>query len=382
MGLSLARTKNTTPRACQNMIRLLSLAFPVLLGLSACGESNDAPNPTTSETPSAQAGTAGDTAPENTASAAAAAANAEADGAAPGEAMTPDDAPAGADAGTGDAGAPAEADAATTRQAATPETAPSGGEAWAALDEVIAADNRPAEDTGRDQWRHPRETLEFFGIGPSGAIAEIWPGGGYYARTLAPWIAEEGGTYYAIHPAAMRSQEGEEYRETFEAAFAGPVFGEIHHGGLSAESESLVGETGVLDAVLTFRNVHNWMGRGFEQKAFNDFYAALKPGGVLGVVEHRAPEGGAPDILGSDGYVPTSYVKTLAGEAGFEFVAESEINANPEDDAAHPMGVWTLKPTRRSPEPGTPEAEDFDRAEYDAIGESDRMTLLFRKPEA
>lgn len=361
------------------MIRILSLALPVLLGLSACGDSNGAgpdPSPESSsaqtqtpasipaetaqdDAPAEQAGEPGPQQEEATADAAPAADTREESGAA-----------AAANTGVGE-------EAAASEQAGT--AAESGS--WAALEAVIAGEARPAEDKERDQWRHPRQTLEFFGVDPSGAIAEIWPGGGYYARILAPWIAEEGGTYYAIHPAAMQSQEGGEYRETFEAAFADPVFGDIHHGGLSAESESLVGETGALDAVLTFRNVHNWMGRGFEQKAFNDFYAALKPGGILGVVEHRAPEGGAPDILGSDGYVPTSYVKALAEEAGFEFVAESEINANPNDDASHPMGVWTLKPTRRSPEPGTPEAEGFDRAEYDAIGESDRMTLLFRKPE-
>lgn len=364
------------------MIRLLSLALPVLLGLAACGDSGSAgPEPSPEPSPAqtrAPAGPAAETAQDE------ASAEPAAEPAAQPDEAAADAAPAAPAADTPDQGeAAAAADAGAGEEPATADQAARAaqGEAWAALEAAIAAETRPAEDKDRDQWRHPRETLEFFGVDPSGAIAEVWPGGGYYARILAPWIAQAGGSYYAIHPAAMRSAEGEEYRETFEAAFTDPAFGDIQHGGLSAESASLVGETGVLDAVLTFRNVHNWMGRGFEQKAFDDFYAALKPGGILGVVEHRAPEGGAPDILGSDGYVPTSYVKTLAEAAGFEFVAESEINANPKDDASHPMGVWTLKPTRRSPEPGTPEAEGFDRAEYDAIGESDRMTLLFRKPE-
>ena len=136
------------------------------------------------------------------------------------------------------------------------------------------------------------------------------------------------------------------------------------------------------DIILTFRNVHNWMGEGFAPKAFSEFYNALKPGGILGVVEHRLPEAALQDPRGATGYVQESYVKALAADAGFEFVAASEINANPRDTADHPMGVWTLPPRSRVPDPDSPEAVDFNAELYKNIGESDRMTLKFRKPGA
>lgn len=278
----------------------------------------------------------------------------------------------------GDQSATANQDSDEADAAATAEATDSAG-SYENLSAVAAAPWRPEEDSARDEWRHPAETLEFFGVDPSGAVAEVWPGRGYYARILAPWIAANGGTYYAIHPADMSTDDGADERQAFEAAFPDDVFGDIHHGSLTGESGQLVDNPASLDAVLTFRNVHNWVGRGFDQKAFNDFYAALKPGGVLGVVEHRLPSGQS-DIRASSGYVAVEYVRSLADEAGFEFVEASEINANPADTADHPFGVWTLPPSRRSPEPGSPEAENFDRAAFDAIGESDRMTLLFRKP--
>ena len=138
---------------------------------------------------------------------------------------------------------------------------------------------------------------------------------------------------------------------------------------------------GDADLVLSFRNVHNWMGAGYAEKAFADFYAALKPGGVLGIVEHRLPESREQDPKASTGYVQASYIKTLASEAGFEFVQASEVNANPKDTADHPYGVWTLPPRSRTPEEGDPEAANFDAQKYLDIGESDRLTLKFRKPE-
>jgi len=136
-----------------------------------------------------------------------------------------------------------------------------------------------------------------------------------------------------------------------------------------------------VDTILTFRNVHNWMGGGYADKAFEDFYAALKPGGILGVVEHRLPETREQDPTGRTGYVQESYMKDMAERAGFEFVASSEINANPLDTADHPMGVWTLPPRSLAPKEGSPEAADFDAAAYANIGESDRATLKFRKPK-
>jgi predicted methyltransferase len=136
------------------------------------------------------------------------------------------------------------------------------------------------------------------------------------------------------------------------------------------------------DLVLFLRNLHNWMAAGLAEKAFRDAFAALKPGGVLGVEEHRADPAAVPDVMASSGYVPQAYGVRLAQEAGFALAAASEINANPKDDHNHPFGVWTLPPVRRASPRGQPADPTFDHAKYDAIGESDRMTLKFVKPAA
>ncbi len=258
-----------------------------------------------------------------------------------------------------------------------PQTAAQEAEADS-LAAAVAGEWRPAADTERDVWRHPAETLAFLGVDPSGSIAEIDPIGGYYARILIPWISAHGGQYTAV--VGEVDEENPELRDQLDAlaADAGGTL-EVAWGELSAESEGIA-PPGSLDAVVTFRNVHNWAFEGFAEKAFTDFYAALKPGGTLGVVEHRLPEDSPIENPGNNGYMRQSYVISLAEAAGFELEATSEVNANPADTADHPVGVWTLAPTRASPRPGGPEAEGFDRAAYDAIGESDRMTLRFRKP--
>jgi len=138
---------------------------------------------------------------------------------------------------------------------------------------------------------------------------------------------------------------------------------------------------GSADIVISRRNVHNWMGGGYSDQAFSEFYAALKPGGILGIVEHRLPETMEQDPRGRTGYVQESYMKDMAARAGFEFVGSSEVNANPKDTADHPYGVWTLPPRSKTPDADTPEAADFDAAKYKKIGESDRATLKFRKPK-
>lgn len=252
-------------------------------------------------------------------------------------------------------------------------------EAAGALAEAVAGAQRPAEDVARDVWRHPAETLAFYGVDPSGAVAEIDPIGGYYARILVPWISANGGGYVAV--TGEVDEENTELHDQIMglAADAGgtltPRFAAL------GPDSGPIAPAGTLDAVVTFRNVHNWLAAGFADKAFADFHAALKPGGVLGLVEHRLPEDSALPNTGQTGYVRQSYVIALAEAAGFELEATSELNANPADDADHAVGVWTLPPTRATPRPGTPQAEGFDRAAEDAVGESDRMTLRFRKPE-
>lgn len=249
--------------------------------------------------------------------------------------------------------------------------------------ETVLAGEWRGDRGDRDSARNPAATLEFLDIDPSGTIIEIWPGGGWYADILAPWVHANGGTFVAAH---FPETTASEYRQRSRAAFIDryadeTVFGTIAMAGFDDTTGALV-EAGSADAVLTFRNVHNWMMNGFSEKAFADFYAALRPGGVLGVVEHRLPSTREQDPQASSGYVQQAYVIALAEEAGFELIGSSEINANPADTADHPFGVWTLPPVRRDAPRGEEPAADWDRTPYDAIGESDRMTLLFRKPEA
>jgi len=252
--------------------------------------------------------------------------------------------------------------------------APDNGALLAA---AIAGEQRSDEDRARDEWRHPKETLEFFGVEPSMTVVEIWPGGGWYAKILAPFLKSESGLYYAAHVDPAASERSAERVAQFKSDFGdADIYGDVRVTALGADD---IAPEGSADVVLTFRNVHNWMSAGKAQDYFNSFYAALKPGGILGVVEHRAAES-ADEKDGSSGYVKESTVKALAAAAGFEFAEASEINANPADTKDHPFGVWTLPPVRRSAPSNGMENPDFDRAKYDAIGESDRMTLKFVKP--
>ena len=260
----------------------------------------------------------------------------------------------------------------TALQAAVSE--PAAQAAPTAENAIEAAMENPARseaNKARDIWRHPAETLDFFGLKPGMTVVEISPGGGYYAEILARFAKETGGTYVGT---------GKPVKAVADAS----VYGETTFTPFDAESGPLV-EPGAADMVVTFRNIHNWMSReGMLDKAMADFAAALKPGGVLGVVEHRAdprPETVVDGVAARDGYVSTATVILAAEKAGLVLEAESEINANPKDTKDHPFGVWTLPPVARTSPFGEPANPDFDRAPYDAIGESDRMTLRFRKPE-
>ena len=242
----------------------------------------------------------------------------------------------------------------------------------------IAAHPRRAEQAARDKFRNPVPTLEFFGVEPSMNVGEVW--GGWYTPIIAPYLASGGGTYTAI----LYQEEGSERAQKRNQAFKDKFVGADGMGNVEIASfgknPTPITAPDSLDMVLTFRNVHNWMGGGYADKAFADFYAALKPGGILGVVEHRLPESSVQDPKGRTGYVQESYMKDLAARAGFDFVGSSEVNSNPRDTADHPVGVWTLPPRSRAPKEGSDAAKDFDPALYKNIGESDRATLMFRKP--
>lgn len=248
------------------------------------------------------------------------------------------------------------------------------------LDDVLA-DPRRAEEAKRDQFRNPKETLEFFEVGPGKRVGEIWPG--WYTNATAPYLAANDGQYVAVLYPMGVNERLDQRIEGYKAKYSDTdIYGEIEYAAFLKDSGPILAEgQEPLDVLVTYRNVHNWMGGDYAQDAFNRFYEALAPGGILGVVEHRLPETAEQNPKGQTGYVQESYMKDLAKNAGFEFVASSEINANPRDTADHPFGVWTLQPRSRTPEEGSEEAKDFNAEAYFNIGESDRATLKFRKPE-
>jgi predicted methyltransferase len=240
----------------------------------------------------------------------------------------------------------------------------------AALKTAIDGPQRTEKNRVRDPWRHPAETLAFWGLAPGMTVVEIDPSGGYWTEFLAPYLKATGGRYVA-------AQEGDV--AAFKAHYADPaIWGDIEVVPFEATSGPLVPD-GTADLVFTARNIHDWVGTPQRLgKALADFHAALKPRGILGVEDHRAdPRPMLADA--SNGYVTTAFVKEAVEKAGFRFDGASEINANPKDDKDHPFGVWTLPPTRRTHARGQPTPTGFDPAKYEAIGESDRMTLRFRK---
>ena len=242
----------------------------------------------------------------------------------------------------------------------------------------IIAHPRRGDEALRDQYRHPKETLEFFGVGPGKKVAEIWPG--WYTNVIAPYMKENNGQYVAVLYSQGVSERLDKRIAAYKEKYSDTdVYGEIEYGGFLKDSGAILPANSV-DVLMSFRNVHNWMGGGYADQAFSEFYAALKPGGILGIVEHRLPESAVQNPKGSSGYVQESYMKDLAIRAGFEFVASSEVNANPRDTADHPFGVWTLPPRSRLPKEGSDEAKGFDAELYKNVGESDRATLKFRKP--
>lgn len=244
--------------------------------------------------------------------------------------------------------------------------------ATATLESLITAAHRSPDNIARNAARHPVETLRFFGLEPDMTVLEILPALGWYTEILAPYLAERGRLYVAhfspdgIQPYMPRVLELWEERLVREPE----IFGRVTVRHINPPGEVSVTPPETADLALTFRNVHNWIMADQEHDYFAAFSRALKPGGVLGVVEHRARPGADPASMRTTGYVTEAYVKQIAERAGFVLEAASEINANPRDTTDHPKGVWSLPPFLQS----------GDDARYQAIGESDRMTLKFRKP--
>ncbi|KAF1712350.1 methyltransferase [Pseudoxanthomonas kalamensis DSM 18571] len=251
-------------------------------------------------------------------------------------------------------------------------------EATDALRDAVADSARNPDNAVRDAYRHPVETLAFFGVKPTDTVIEITPGGGWYAEILAPYLGGHGKyVAAAVDPHALPEGGGRDYqaraRQRLDALFAGSPtrYGQAAIVAYNPAAPAF-GDAASADVVLTFRNVHNWRSAGQAEGMFRGFFAVLKPGGVLGVVEHRA----AADVAADDrsGYVGQAQVIAMAEAAGFRLDASSEINANPKDTKDHPNGVWMLPPTNQH--------DAADDAKYQAIGESDRMTLRFIKPAA
>ena len=233
---------------------------------------------------------------------------------------------------------------------------------------AVASEDRTPKNTLRDSSRNPIETLSFFGIESDMVVIELSPGGGWYTEILANYIHYPG-TLIAAH--WSKDSEIAYYRRgraNFEKKMSNnPMYGRVEIVDLYSE----LAEENSVDAVLTFRNLHNWLGPNLDN-IFSNTFKSLKPGGVFGIVEHRAKPGTSMEMMKKSGYVTEAHAIKIAKKHGFELAAKSEINANPKDTADHPKGVWTLPPNYR--------LKDKDRKKYSDIGESDRMTLLFRKP--
>ncbi|MBB5878458.1 class I SAM-dependent methyltransferase [Xanthomonas sp. 3498] len=245
----------------------------------------------------------------------------------------------------------------------------------AALQTAINGSWRDRANVARDAYRHPGQTLAFFGIKPTQTVIEVTPGSGWYSEILAPYLRERGQYIAAlVDPAAVPEGRGRDYqqkaRSGLEQKFAAaPAQYDRARIVAYAPNAPVFGPPGSADLVLTFRNVHNWRMAGQAEGMFKGFYQVLKPGGVLGVVEHRAKA----DVPADDksGYVGQAQVIAMAEAAGFKLAGKSELNANPRDSKDYPGGVWTLPPSNQH--------DAADDAKYQAIGESDRMTLKFVK---
>lgn len=251
---------------------------------------------------------------------------------------------------------------------AIPQVAPGEG-----LAEVVAGSHRSDADKARDAHRHPVETLTFFGIRPDSTVVELWPFGGWYTKILAPYLRERGVYYAAAMDPASTDANDQRYNASLnEVLAADPGLYSNVKMSVLAPGKFEIAPAGSADLVLSFRNIHNWVWAGIDKDVYAAAFTALKPGGVLGIVEHRHADPSYEPRQPGQAYVGEEWAIAQIEAAGFKLDARSDINNNPKDTKDHPRGVWTLPPTYAM--------GDQDRAKYEAIGESDRFTLRFVKP--
>ncbi len=272
----------------------------------------------------------------------------------------------------------AAAAATATAPAKHIETARSDAATLAALDRVLAGAHRSDANRARDVYRHPRQTLEFFGIRADKTVMEIWAGaGGWYTEVLAPLLRDRGHYIAANWDPSSDLKVVQDSVAAFKTKLDGnpDLYDKVTVSALQYPGAMNPAPPGSVDLIVTFRNLHNWLAHDQAAPAMlRAMYTALKPGGVLGIVDHRADPALPVDPKARTGYVNEAFAIELARSAGFEFAGAAEINANPQDTRDYEQGVWTLPPTWR--------LGDKDRSRYAAIGESDRFTLKFVKPRA
>jgi len=237
---------------------------------------------------------------------------------------------------------------------------------------LLGANYRSPSNVARDPFRHPAQTLAFFGVRPDSTVVEILPGsGGYYMEILAPWLKDKG-LYIAANRDGSQPQYQADHDKLLQRLIKEPaLYGKVLVTPFRADRHAIA-PAGSADVVISFRNLHNWMEQGELQESLKAFYLALKPGGILGIVDHRGRTDQTQAEQIASGYVRQDVAIALIEQAGFKLQASSEVNANPKDTKDHPEGVWTLPPSYR--------LKDKDREKYAAIGESDRFTLRFVKP--
>ncbi len=255
---------------------------------------------------------------------------------------------------------------------ATPVLAKMDAATEAELKKALAGSHRSDANKARDQYRHPLETLKFFGLNKDMKVLEIWPSGGWYTEVLAPVLKDN---YIAAHIDPARSEGAAKQVETYKAALEknAAIYGKPTVTVLMPQTNQVTPvPAGSVDMVLSFRNIHNWMASDLQEVMFKTFYDSLKPGGYLGIVEHRAKTDQPQDPKAKSGYVREDYAQSLAEKAGFKLVSKSDVNNNAKDTKDYPKGVWTLPPNYAE--------KDVDKDKYTAIGESDRFTHLYQKP--